>query len=161
MRQTKPVSVCSSQGSNEFSIPRDPFEPSNLRSPIQVVPVLENERSEGDEECGKYDLESESDISWEVLLRLNVDEICGGVLVSKNWILTNAECGKSIISYGGSVRNQGITDCHKRISNCCGLKRTVRGSLLIDLARVKKSAFQKSKFIPNTRMGCGQTSWRW
>ena len=75
---------------------------------------MTTEKSKNNDECGKYDLESESDISWEVLLRLNVDEICGGVVVSKNWILTNAECGKSIISYGGSIRNQGITDYHKR-----------------------------------------------
>jgi len=93
---------------------------------------LTSAKLEDNNECGKYDLESETDISWEVLLQLNNDETCGGVVVSKNWILTNAECGKSIISYGGSVRNQGITDYCKRISKCCGLKRTVHGSLLTD-----------------------------
>ena len=79
------------------------------------------EKSKDNDECGKYDLESESDISWEVLLRLNNNVTCGGVVVSKNWILTNAECGKSIISYGGSIRNQGITDYHKLLqikTNC-------------------------------------------
>ena len=81
---------------------------------------MTNEKSEDIDECGKYNVESESDISWEVLLRLNNNVTCGGVVVSKNWILTNADCGKSMISYGGSVRNLGIRNYRERIFNSCG-----------------------------------------
>ena len=76
---------------------------------------MTGEKSEDAGNCGKYDFESQSGISWEVLLKSNNDETCGGVLVSKQWILTNAVCGKSVISFGGSVRNPGITDLREFI----------------------------------------------
>ena len=67
---------------------------------------MTGEKSDDGGGCGKFDFESQSGISWEVLLKSNNDETCGGVLVSKQWILTNAECGKSIKIFGGSVRNR-------------------------------------------------------
>ena len=74
---------------------------------------MTNEKSDNDDDCGKYDFESEPNISWEVLVEINNGGTCGGVAVSKEWILTNAECGKSVSSLGGSIRNQGNKDFEK------------------------------------------------
>ena len=110
---------------------------------------MTGEKSDDGGGCGKFDFESQSGISWEVLLKSNNDETCGGVLVSKQWILTNAECGKSIISSGGSVREPGITDLGEIFIKT--LLQTVRESRWKDLARVIKNAFQKFTFILNMR----------
>ena len=86
---------------------------------------MTSEKSDDGGDCGKFDFESQSGISWEVLLKSNNDETCGGVLVSKQWILTNAECGKSIKSFGGSVRNPGITDLSEIINSNFAVNSTV------------------------------------
>lgn len=57
-------------------------------------------------ECGQGDYDQQP---WAVTIYINSGQVCGGALISSEWLLSSAECGLAVQEHWGSVRLERIS----------------------------------------------------